>query len=447
MRRLSLLSFALLFALAVVPAALSAQAACDNAGLKLPAGFCATVWADSLPGVREIAIAPNGDIFAPQQNRNQLGVVALRDASKAGKATMREKFATGFSSSHVALFDNHLYVEVIPPAPQRGRDNSAPAGPAPTISIVRYPLKAGELMPSGAPDTIVQGLPYGGSHNTRNFAITRDGVMYVNVGTATNSCQSRDRAPGVPGTDPCTELDTRGGVWKFDARKTHQSPSESNHFARGIRNAVGIAVNPADQKLWTTQHGRDQLYDFRTNLGLDSAAAQKYNAENPAEELMQVSQGDDYGWPYCYYAVAEKHLVLAPEYGGDGKKVERCAQKKEPVATFPGHWAPNALMFYTGSNFPAKYKSGAFIAFHGSWNRAPEPQAGYNVVFQPLSNGKASGAYEIFADGFAPNVGTGRATMGTGSHRPTGLAQGPDGALYVADDTGGRIYRITYGAK
>ncbi len=180
-------------------------------------------------------------------------------------------------------------------------------------------------------------------------------------------------------------------------------------------------------------------------LDLDSAAAQKYNAENPAEELMQVNQGDDFGWPYCYYAVNAKHLVLAPEYGGNGKEVGQCAQKKEPVATFPGHWAPNALMFYTGAQFPAKYRSGAFIAFHGSWNRAPEPQGGFNVVFQPLdAAGKAGGRYEVFADGFSPNIGSGRASAAGGAHRPTGLAQAPDGSLYVADDTGGRIYRIYF---
>jgi glucose/arabinose dehydrogenase len=210
------------------------------------------------------------------------------------------------------------------------------------------------------------------------------------------------------------------------------------HFARGIRNAVGIAISPLDGKLWTTQHGRDNLGGPSGNWSFDA----KYNAENPAEELLQVNEGDDFGWPYCYYSVEEHHLVLAPEYGGDGKKVAQCAQKKEPVAVFPGHWAPNALFFYTGSAFPAKYKNGAFIAFHGSWNRSPEPAGGYNVVFQPLSNGKSAGAYEVFADGFS------NATSGTtGNRRPTGLAQALDGALYVTDDAGGRIYKIVHSGK
>jgi glucose/arabinose dehydrogenase len=172
-----------------------------------------------------------------------------------------------------------------------------------------------------------------------------------------------------------------------------------------------------------------------------------YNAENPAEELLQVNRGDDFGWPYCYYATDEHHLVLGPEYGGDGKKTGDCARKKEPVTVFPAHWAPNALFFYTGSMFPARYKGGAFIAFHGSWNRAPEPQAGYNVVFQPLNAEKPAGSYEVFADGFAPNVASGRTAPAGGAHRPTGFAQGPDGALYLSDDAGGRIYKIVYTGK
>jgi glucose/arabinose dehydrogenase len=122
--------------------------------------------------------------------------------------------------------------------------------------------------------------------------------------------------------------------------------------------------------------------------------------------------------------------------------VGRCASKKGNVAYFPAHWAPNALLFYTGPLFPAQYRQGAFIAFHGSWNRAPLPQAGYKVVFQPMRDGRASGAFEIFADGFAPNLGVQRTTRTAGNRRPTGLAQGPDGALYIADDAGGRIWKV-----
>jgi glucose/arabinose dehydrogenase len=144
--------------------------------------------------------------------------------------------------------------------------------------------------------------------------------------------------------------------------------------------------------------------------------------------------------------VDEKKLVDAPEYGGDGKKSTRCDSKKAPVATFPGHWAPMSLLFYKGSAFPAKYKDGAFIAFHGSWNRAPDPQEGYRVVFQPMTNGAESGAYETFADGFAEVTGA-KLQPGTAKHRPVGLAAGPDGALYITDDTGGRVYRVTYGGK
>jgi glucose/arabinose dehydrogenase len=390
----------------------------DNAGLKLPAGFCATVFADSVVGARHLTIAPNGDVLVSSGGRGG-GVWVLRDENGDGKADKRAQFASGFSSSEVAIFDGHLYTET-------------------STAILRFAYTSGALN-GGKPDTIVEGMPGGGAHRVKTFAIDRNGALYVNFGTATNSCQQADRTKESPGKQPCDEVEIRGGIWKFDAQKLHQTPSPATHFARGIRNAVGIAMSPLDGRLWTTQHGRDGLGGEEAGAGQWPNSVH-YNAENPAEELLQVNQNDDFGWPYCYYAVDEKHLVLAPEYGGDGKKQGDCAKKKEPVATFPAHWAPNGLMFYTGSTFPARYKNGAFIAFHGSWNRAPEEQAGFNVVFQPLNGDKAAGAYEVFADGFALN----RVGRGGGNHRPTGLAQGPDGSLYVADDALGRVYKIVY---
>jgi glucose/arabinose dehydrogenase len=437
----------LLAASLAAPVALLAQrgpkANCDpdNGGIKLPPGFCATVFADSIQGARHLVVAPNGDVFVSMQGRAG-GIIALRDADKDGHAEKREQFATGFTSSEVALFEGHLYTEALPMRPP----GSAPAGGAAapvTVSILRFPMKAGELLPSGPPDTIVAGLPSYPDHVTRNFAITREAVMFVNVGSGSNTCQKKE-AGGEPGVDPCPELAIRAGIWKFDARKQHQTEETGEHFARGIRNAVGVAISPVDGKLWTTQHGRDELKAWRSQLSLDSLAAIKFSAEAPAEELFQVNQGDDYGWPYCYFDPMQQKKVLAPEYGGDGKSTNRCADKKSNVAFFPGHWAPNALMFYTGSAFPAKYRNGAFIAFHGSWNRDPMPQAGFNVVFQPLQGGKASGPYEVFADGFSPSSLMGRANAASGAKRPTGLAQGPDGALYVAADVGGRIWKIVY---
>ena len=446
MRRALAVSMVTLFAPAIASAQGSAPPCLpDNAGLKLPPGFCASIFADSIRGVRRFAVAPNGDVFAAVQGRaSNAGVLVLRDANHTGRGDTREQFAGGFQSSELELFDGSLYVETAPPAPQRGQ---TPSGPPPTHAIVRFPLKAGELKPSGPADTIVEGIVATGNHTTRNFAITRDGILYMNIGSATNTCQDKDRVPRAPGANPCVEVETRAGVWKFDARKKNQTPSSANHFARGIRNAVGMAISPTDGKLWTTQHGRDDLASWFAQLGMDSVTAIKFNAENPAEELLQVNQGDDFGWPYCYYSFPERKLVQAPEYGGDGKKVGDCASKKAPVAVFPGHWAPNGLFFYTGSSFPAKYKNGAFIAFHGSWNRAPEPQAGYVVVFQPLKDNKAVGSYEVFADGFAPNVGVGRGAGATGAHRPTAVAQMPDGSLLIGDDAGGRIYRIYYTGK
>jgi glucose/arabinose dehydrogenase len=415
----------------------AAPAACpgDNAGLTLPSGFCATIFADSVGNARHLVVAQNGDVYVtlegtqPSPEKAMQGheppapssFVALRDTNHDGKAdTVAHVGKLG--NTGIGIFNGHLYVD-------EGK------------RIVRYAMTPNALVPSGQPEVVVQGLPLEPGHRARSFAIASDGAMYVVVGSATNSCQVKDRSNDSPGHDPCTELNTRAGIWKFDANKTGQSFSPSARFATGIRNGMGITIDPSGQ-LWATQHGRDQLHDNWPKV----FPTTQYQAENPGEELLAVGQGDDFGWPYCYWSMDEKKLVDAPEYGGDGKKTDRCASKKGAVAAFPGHWAPMSVLFYTGSRFPAKYKGGAFIAFHGSWNRAPEPQAGYRVVFQPLNGTQASGDYETFADGFA-GLPPAQIQPDRAKHRPVGLAMGPDGALYVSDDAGGRIYRITYSGR
>ena len=281
---------------------------------------------------------------------------------------------------------------------------------------------------------IVSGLPLTGDHPMHPIAIDAQGALYVDLGSATNSCQVANRTANSPGINPCTELETRAGTWRYDANLTGQMFSPAERFVTGLRNGEGFGFDAAG-RMFATQHGRDQLSQNFSQLYTTAQGANE-----PAEQLVQLERGADYGWPYCYFDDVQQKLVLAPEYGGDGKTIGVCAQKRAPIASFPGHWAPNDMALYLGQQFPNAYRGGAFIAFHGSWNRAPLPQAGYNIVFQPLADGKASGHYVVFADGFAGAV----EDPGQAAHRPSGLAVGPDGALYIADDQRGRVYRVTY---
>jgi len=402
----------------------------DDSELRLPAGFCATVFADGIGHTRHLVVAPNGVVYTNTWSGEYYDntpvhpggfLVALQDKSGAGKADVIERFGEtvqtgGAGGTGIGIYKGSIYAEI-------------------NDRIVRYSLPSGGIVPSSAPETIVSKLPLGGDHPMHPFIIDAKGSLFVDVATATNSCQPKNRQPKIPGADPCTELETRGGVWRYDAIKTNQTFSPAERFATGIRNAEGFAIDSAG-RLFVSQHGRDQLHTNWPDL---------YKADEeatlPAEEVMLLKSGGDYGWPGCYYDPFQKKLVLAPEYGGDGgKTVGVCASKLAPAAVFPAHWAPNAMVHYEKKQFPARYRDGVFIAFHGSWNRAPYPQGGYNVVFQPLSGDHASGNCEIFADGFAGAVMTPEGA----THRPSGLAVGPDGALYVADDVGGRIYRIVY---
>jgi len=407
-----------------------------SAGLRLPEGFCATVFADSLGKARHVAVSSTGDVYvtlegtepSPEkqaagetQQRQPAAVVALRDTSRDGRADVVERIP-GVGNTGVRIHDGWLYVD----AGER---------------IVRHRMQPGVLAPAGEPETIVRDVPLEPGHRARNFAIGPDGGLYLNIGSISNSCQLNDREEGSRGMDPCTELETRAGLWRFDANTPDQRVTRAARWATGIRNGMGLAFHPASGQLYATQHGRDQLRANWPRVFPDW----KYSAQNPGEELLVVNRGDVFGWPYCYYDMEAKRLVTAPEYGGNGKRTDRCADKKAPLAVYPAHWAPMDLLFYDGRQFPERYRGGAFIAFHGSWNRAPEPQAGYRVVFQPMRDGRPQGEFETFADGFA-GLPPEQVQPGSAKHRPVGLAAGPDGSLYVTDDAGGRVYRITYGA-
>ena len=405
--------------------------ACSDVGLTLPDGFCATVFADSIGHPRHLAVSSNGTVYVNTWSGKYYGndkppaggfLVALRDTTSDGRADVIARFGDsvqsgGAGGTGIRLYDKALYAEA-------------------NDKILRYALATGDIAPPGKPEIVVQGLPLTGDHPMHPFGIDSSGGLYVDLGSATNACQIKNRIALSPGHRPCTELRTRGGIWRYDAKRTGQHFSPRERYVTGLRNGEGIAVDSSGQGIFATQHGRDQLAENWPKL-YTPVQGQNF----PAEELLRLERGADYGWPECYYDSAQTKLVLAPEYGGDGgKAVGPCATKQGPVAHFPAHWAPNDLLFYHGGKFPSRYQGGAFIPFHGSWNRAPGPQGGYNVVFVPFAGGKPSGNYEIFADGFAGAI----EDPGQAAHRPSGVAAGPDGALYISDDLHGRIWRVAY---
>jgi len=393
----------------------------DNAGLKLPDGFGALKVAETGAKARHLVVTPQGDIYVKlaRPNKEGKGILVLHEASN-GKAELKSSFGT-YGGTEVALKGGYLYASS-------------------NTEVFKYKVNdKNEVINPDQPEKIVTGLKAGRQHETKSFALDNDGNIYVNIGAWFNSCQEKDRglhSPGIPG---CPILDSMGGVWQFRTDKLNQSYDEGVRYATGLRNMVGMEWNQQDNQLFVMQHGRDNL-----NSSWPELYTTKQSAELPAECLYALKKGDNAGWPFMYYDQIQHKKIEAPEYGGDGKK-EADAKYIDPAVAYPGHMAPNGLLFYTGNQFPTKYKNGAFIAFHGSWNRAPEPQAGYFVVFQPFKDGKPAGDWEVFADGFSGSPE--KTAAGRADHRPCGLAQGADGSLYVTDDSKGTIYRIIYTKK
>jgi len=392
----------------------------DNAGLKLPAGFGALVVAETGARARHIAVTPQGTIYVKlNRAKDGKGILTLKPGA-GGKATVTGGFGS-YGGTGIYAKGGYLYASS-------------------DEDVYRYKLDAkGEVTNPAQPEKIVSGLLNRGEHESKSIVLDDAGNLYVNVGAYSNSCQVKDREKGSMGRPGCPILDSAGGIWQFRADKVGQNYGTGTRFATGLRNVVGLDWNAQNNQLFVMQHGRDQLHDI-----FPAMYDTKQSAELPAECLYALTKGANAGWPYLYYDPVKKQKILAPEYGGDGKKLAD-AKYLDPAAAYPAHTAPDGLLFYTGTMFPARYRNGAFIAFHGSWNRAPEPQKGYYVVFQPFQNGKPSGPWEVFADNFAGSAE--KVASGRADHKPCGLAQGPDGSLYVSDDKAGTIYRILYNQK
>ncbi|HEX5552751.1 MAG TPA: PQQ-dependent sugar dehydrogenase [Chitinophagaceae bacterium] len=398
------------------------QFAPDNDSLQLPEGFQIVVVAKDLGAARHMAVRQNGDLYISLNARHDGGsIVALRDTNSDGKADVIKYFGALGRGTGIGIHNGYLYY---------GSDTA----------VVRYKLKAGSLLPDTTAELIAS-LPVQHEHEAKSIAFDNNGNLYVNVGAPSNACQVDDRTKGSPGQQPCPLLEYHAAIWRFKADQPGQTQQNGGlRYVTGIRNCVALAWNPDVHQLYAVMHGRDQLHQLYPQY-----FDEKQSAELPGEEFLRFKEGADYGWPYVYYDEFTKKLMIGPEYGGDGKKEAPAGKYQDPIMAFPGHWAPNGLLFYTGNQFPAKYRGGAFIAFHGSWNRAPLPQKGYNVVFVPFSGDSPSGKYTVFAGGF-----TGTKDMkspGDARYRPTGLAQGNDGSLYVSDDSHGTVFRIVYTGK
>lgn len=412
----------------------SQQIACDsnNGGITLPPGFCAVIVADLVVGgkpaaARHMAVTPAGDVFVainnPSQANPAFGIVALRDTNGDGRADMQSQFSPNLGGSGIAWANNTLYF---------GANDR----------IMRYALPNGQLTPTANPDVVVSGLPATGDHVSKTLVFGNASTLYVNIGSATNSCQVANRQLQSPGQNPCPELPVRAGVWTFNPSGTNQTEADGHHYATGYRNLVALDINPANGQLYGVQQGRDMLSENWPQFFSDDQSANL-----PNEEFVRITDGSNNGWPYCYYDDQTHHAkMLAPEYGGNGTLTSGngfdCATYNQPLATFGAHWSPDGMHFYNGTQFPAHYRGGMFVVFHGGFNRAPLPNEGYKVLFLPMgSDGRPSGPAETFADGFA---GPSSNLPADAIHRPVGVAEGPDGSLYFSDDKAGRIWRVVY---
>jgi glucose/arabinose dehydrogenase len=400
------------------------ETAAPATAMTLPPGFTATLFADGLPTPRHIAVDANGDVYVAlrsgaakfRQSPEPGGVAALRDADGDGVAEARQIIGRDDTDTGLAIHDRHLYFSSMTHIYAMALGNGWP--------------------PAAEPEVVVADIPQsGGGHRTKPITFDGAGHLYTQVGSPSNACQTEADVPDSPGIMPCSQLDEHGGVFRFIADARGQVHDEDGiRYSRGHRNVVAMEWNASAGALFVLMHGRD---------GLSRLWPQHFTeAEDivePAEEFHRLEQGDELGWPYTYYDPVRGARMVMPEYGGDGDTPAEPGAYKDPLIAFPAHWAPDDLVFYEGTQFPERYRHGAFIAFHGPVSPRSETP-GYVVVFVPMTaRGELAGEWEIFAEHLersSPEAGV--------VARPSGLAVGPDGSLYVGEDAGGRIWKIGY---
>ncbi len=342
--------------------------------IRLPEGFVVNTWASGIENARLMRFTETGDLLVSSPRRGTIYLLG-RDQNDDGAADGRRVLLDGLSRPHgVALHDGWLYV-----------------GETDAVLRVRFDAPSGTV--SGKPERIVRGLPAGGNHWTRTVGIGPDAKLYVSVGSSCNVCIEDDKR--------------RAAIVRYDLDGRNETL-----YASGLRNAVGFDWRPGTGDLYATDNGRDFLGD-----------------DAPPCELDQVVEGGFYGWPF-----ANGNRVPDPDLG-EGHAAE-IAKSTPPVHAFGAHTAPLGMTFYTGEQFPERYRGAVFVAQHGSWNRARK--SGYEVVTVFLAP-DGSTREEPFMTGFEVD----ERVYG----RPVDAAVGPDGGLYVSDDFTGSIYRVVHGAS
>ena len=401
----------------------------DDGAIELAPGFRALVYADNLvvgkrvgntpEKLRGLAVAANGDLYA----KGRSGLIwALRDTNGDGRADLIKEFGPGGGGTHIMFHDGWLY-------------HSSRTG------VYRYKYTDGELVPTSAMETIVRDLPAEKDHDAKAFAFDESGHLLVEIGSPFNVFSDGDRRLGAKGKTDAEVAEfqkTYGGFWRFDPNKPNQTQADGTRFSTGHRHSLALQWHPVSKQFFMVQMGRDAM-----NIIDPVHYDELDNAERVSEVMHLLKECSNLGWPYSYWDPIKKAHMRAPEYGGDNFKRIDPDPYDKPVVAFPAHWAPIQMALYTGTQFPEKYRGGMFVAFHGSWNRAPRSQAGYNVCFVPFdANGLPTGKYEQVAWGF-PQVDEFTNTRDA-VYRPAGVAVGPDGSLYISETEKGRIWRVIY---